>query len=282
HPFPTPLHDVLAGYDWILKHLLRGSAALNAWQASPSKIAGLAVCGELTGGSLAAMLALTECHMGKPGIRAAMMGNPITDWTAFHDPADTDGLSPSIRQGNDPAASLSTPSHLLHVRSSLFTKPSHYFDPFASPLLFFRTPSSDLPPDFSPPSTSDDSQAPPSPTSDSQPSSETPIEWIRKRRAHRRHPPLLSTLRLPTIRVDVGKESALRKQGWELVELWRRSVDLYEGGGRGERWRYPANGVDRAGEGEARAEVKEKDGVGLWTEEDLVEIGRWLARRVLR
>lgn len=226
------------------------------------------------------MLALTECHVGKPGIRAAVMGNPITDWTAFHNSADVDGLPPSIRQGNDPATSLSTSSNLLHARSSLFSKPSHYFDPFASPLLFFRTPSSDLPPDF-PASSTFDPQLPPSPASDSQPSSETPIEWIKKRRAHRRHPPLHSTLRLPTIRVDVGTASATREQGWELVELWRRSVDLYEGGGRGGRGRDVAGGVDRAGEGEARAEVREKDGVGLWTEEDLVEIGGWLAR-VLR
>lgn len=219
------------------------------------------------------MLALTECHMGRPGVRAAVMGNPITDWTAFLDSSDTDELSSTT--GYNPASYLSNPSHFLAARSSLFTKPSHYFDPFASPLLFFRTPSSELPLDY-PSSPTPDAQSSPDNISDDPSSSKTPAERTKKRRAHRRHPPLHSTLRLPKIRVDVGMESVVREQGWELAEGWRRSVELYEGGGRGR-----VGSVDRIGEGEERAEVMEKEGVGMWTEEDMVEIGGWFGR-VLR
>ena len=74
----------------------------------------------------------------------------------------------------------------------------------------------------------------------------------------------------------MGAEGAVREQGWELAEGWRRSVELYEGGGRG-----ITGGVDRAGEGDERAEVREKEGVGLWSEEDMVEIGQWFGK-VLR
>jgi hypothetical protein len=40
----------------------------------------MGVCGELIGGSLATMLALTECRLGESRIAAAAVNNPIVDW----------------------------------------------------------------------------------------------------------------------------------------------------------------------------------------------------------
>jgi hypothetical protein len=107
HQFPTPVHDVLLGYDWVKDNLVRDGF-------SRPKLARMGVCGELMGGSLAVTLALTECRHGESRIGAAAVNNPIADWvfpddlpvmplsdlieplrpeeTAF--PADEDPMSP--------------------------------------------------------------------------------------------------------------------------------------------------------------------------------------------
>jgi acetyl esterase/lipase len=73
HQYPTPYHDVLYGYDWIQNNvLLDGSSHPYA--------ARLGVCGELMGGSITTMLALTECRVGESRIIAAAVNNPIVDW----------------------------------------------------------------------------------------------------------------------------------------------------------------------------------------------------------
>lgn len=78
HQYPTPYHDVLYGYDWIQNNLLLdGSAQPYA--------ARLGVCGELMGGSIATMLALTECRVGESRITAAAVNNPIVDWVFSDD-----------------------------------------------------------------------------------------------------------------------------------------------------------------------------------------------------
>jgi acetyl esterase/lipase len=73
HKYPTPIHDVLAGYDWIRDHLLRD-------EFQRPYLARMGVCGELVGGSLATMLALTECHLGQSRIGAAAVNSPVVDW----------------------------------------------------------------------------------------------------------------------------------------------------------------------------------------------------------
>ncbi|KAJ4345971.1 hypothetical protein N0V95_005836 [Ascochyta clinopodiicola] len=52
----------------------------------------LGVCGELMGGSIATMLALTECRVGESRIAAAAVNNPIVDWVF---PDDLPHVSPS-------------------------------------------------------------------------------------------------------------------------------------------------------------------------------------------
>ncbi|KAF2713747.1 alpha/beta-hydrolase [Pleomassaria siparia CBS 279.74] len=77
HQYPTPFHDVLFGYDWILDNLVHPEAG--PVLRNPRR-ARLAVCGELMGASLATMLALTECRRAEDGIIAAAVNNPIVDW----------------------------------------------------------------------------------------------------------------------------------------------------------------------------------------------------------
>ncbi|OAL52549.1 alpha/beta-hydrolase [Pyrenochaeta sp. DS3sAY3a] len=73
HSYPAPCHDVLAGFDWVRENLLRD-------EFKRPYFAPLGVCGELMGGSLATMLALTECRLGESRISAAAVNSPIVDW----------------------------------------------------------------------------------------------------------------------------------------------------------------------------------------------------------
>ena len=236
------------------------------------------------------MLALTECHSYRTGVSAMVLSNPITDWTAFYTEEDALGgggggggktKSSTSRKAAAAAAAKAistrtsqkyptdpespTLNSLLTTRTALFQYPEHYHDPFTSPLLFFRTSSTDLPP-TDPLSIFQQL----SPSSSSSP--ETPPSWIKNRRAHRRYPPLDSDLLLPRTRIDVGKENVLKSQGVELAESVNRSVRLYEEKmGRG----VYSHGDD--GE-EIRAEIKERNGAGIWKEEDLIDVGNWIAK----
>ncbi|MCJ1314176.1 hypothetical protein MMC25_007856 [Agyrium rufum] len=295
NPYPGPIHDTLAGYDWVVKHLLRGAGSQNARQALSSKQR-LGVCGEVIGGSLATMLALTECHAYKVGVGALAVGNPVTDWTAMHvDPNSAlktrnvvheEQLEKVKKARKNPesdnsflefAADPQLPaSALLLLRSTMFTKAERYFDPFGSPLLFFRTPSSELPSDY-----------------DGNGLDEVKIsfeemmgvyQWARKRRAHRRYPPSSAPgLRIPNTLIEIGEENVLRDQGWDLVDAMRRSVELYEDDRRDNRG-VVMTGVEsqdeRARRALGRVQMRMKTGVGMWSEDDLVNVGRWFAEHL--
>lgn len=161
HSFPICVHDVLQGYDWITEHLIPGRAfhrpGRNARHATP-----IAVCGELVGGGLATMLALTECRTTGPCVSAAAINEPIVDWIfpegdEFEDDEDAIdfdddfGVKP-VERNHSTRAQKIVPSFrafgsngvldaddLLRARSSYFRKPADYFDPFASPMLFLRS-----------------------------------------------------------------------------------------------------------------------------------------------
>lgn len=161
HRYPTPIHDVLTGYDWVLDHLVPSRAIHRPGRASNHRVK-LAVCGELVGGSLAAMLTMTECRLQGPYVAAAAINEPIVDWVfpeddEFGDESAVDQLSSFIQgleTGRKPRAK-SKPRHssftafaennvisagaLLRARSNLFRRPEDYFDTFASPMLNFRT-----------------------------------------------------------------------------------------------------------------------------------------------
>ncbi len=277
HPFPKPIHDVLAGYDWVMKHLSYDAPTRDVSSPEARIPKRIGVYGEFIGGGLAAMLALTESHIGRSGIAAAAVANPIVDWTVpfpetvwEYDDRECDdddeygrrvtATESSLKAaGTDPRtaasnaqARLSTTT-LVSLRKSLFPKPESYFDPFASPLLFFRTPGIDIPsddpdlevhrdrdPDPDTLSTHPDSTSQsPSPTilpSTSNPDSDEQSPPAKRHRAHRRFPPTASGLRIPHMRIAVGGQgegregNILRDQGVALAEVMRRSVILHERG----------------------------------------------------
>ncbi len=234
----------------------------------PSKIG---VCGDLVGGSLATMLALTECHnqtadRDQQGISAVAVGNPILDWTALSDSTKDHRGSryPSnklsrMKHNSRPSYNdqTMTVSDFLNVRSIFFKKPETYFDPFASPLLFFRTPSADIPTEPRVVSAN---------TSSSDSESEAGLlEAVKKRRSHRKYPPTGMDLVLPHMRVEVGKDCALKDQGIELIELVRKSFKRT----KDEMNTLGDSMIDRG------FEFIELEGLGLWDEKHMLQIGQW-------
>ncbi|KAL9603853.1 MAG: hypothetical protein Q9219_000962 [cf. Caloplaca sp. 3 TL-2023] len=286
-PYPTPIHDLLAAYDWVLNHLIPRPGN----DQNPPTPPPIGVCGQLKGGALAATLALTECHdgsKGKPGVRAAALGNPIVDWSPPF-PVEMGKKSPP--PSSPPSSTRETTKYeddnsndkltraLNSLRKTSFTNPEQRYDPFASPLLFFRTPAFELPPapyytyGLLPPSPPDEQQQQQQQQRrQSEESTENP-DFVPKKRSHRKYPPLDSDLRLPRTRIMIGKESPVREQGVEFAQLMQRSVDLYERGDGG------YSGASR--EAQRRVELVEVEGEGLWGEREVRDIGVWFGE-VLR
>jgi len=178
------------------------------------------------------MLALTESRMGEHTIAAAALNNPIVDWLFPELPNPPHGTTTAVEDAASPdepiepianetpfqpttSKTKTVPSFihfrnahpvsarsLLTTRANLFRKLSSPFDPFASPILFFRSPGTAIPSD---------------PTL-------TPAPTSKPRKVHRMFPPAYSTMRIPMVRISLGAESPLRDQGEELVRLMRRSV----------------------------------------------------------
>ena len=222
------------------------------------------------------MLALTECfetpaELEPQGISALAVGNPILDWTALT-PSDVkrtasqEGLFRKLSAfpegtNND---SLSTDG-LCDIREAFFPKAEKYFDPFASPLLFFRTPSTEIPNDATASvehsflnggPEDDDSLLPP----------------IKKRRSPRKYPPAGSNLLLPWTRVDVGQDWVLKDQGADLVECMQKSFRRSE-----------TERIDDAKSTVTRDfEILERAGMGLWDEKHMLEIGQWFGEKLRR
>lgn len=343
HTYPGPCHDVLTGYDWIKENLLRD-------EFDRPRSARLGVCGELMGGSLATMLALTECRHGETGISAAAINNPVADWVF---PDDLPYLSPSDlpepisgdetavpadQDLGDSAATVSledttitpTPTRkrrkrttkappltawqaygdnttiptatLSAERDHLFSDPSSFFDRFASPLHFFRSPHAQLLlPD------SDDAFASHIPPSEhlldpetqmyvahqraleSASGSFTPVAptLARCRAYARTYPPAGSNLSLPQWHITAGSQSPLLDQASELAKMLRRSIArqvLKRQAGR-VRWidatekkQYEAFAEERV-----KVDFVEGEECGLWTMEaqngrgqGIDEVGKWM------
>ncbi|EED22039.1 conserved hypothetical protein [Talaromyces stipitatus ATCC 10500] len=155
--YPTPVHDTLAGLDWVLQTLRPGL---------------LFVFGSNIGGSLATMLSLTESQH----IHVVAAHEPVCDWTGLDDYCTIDpqiftGSGHTIggnklvivAEGDEMQKSSAQPTQtkqpskhrrkaapsdlvpLLNTRRYLFDSPSKYFDPFASPMLFLRSAGKDVP-----------------------------------------------------------------------------------------------------------------------------------------
>ena len=220
------------------------------------------------------MLALTECFHApeKPersGISALAVGNPILDWTALvkseatrsaleaGDVRKSDGFQRGAKSD-----SLSD-NDLCDIRDIYFSKAEHYFDPFASPLLFFRTPGCEIPHTTATLAEhsllnggleDDNALSPP----------------VRKRRSARKYPPTGSNLLLPCTRMDVGKDCVLKDQAMDIIEMMRKSF-------RRSEVESTADANNLAGRD---FEVLEVDGVGLWDEKHTFEIGQWFGEQL--
>lgn len=230
------------------------------------------------------MLALTECHSRKQGsIAAAAIGNPVADWTslvcegeATKDVSANSALrAESVKKklhssGTIPLTgrSLRTES-LLSARDNLFPKEDRFFDPFASPLLFFRGPTFDLKglqlPESAVSSATADPMAEQSSDDDS-------ASVVRNRLSHRKYPPRDSGLCLPQMRLELGEKNILKEQGLEFVKLMRRSVRL---------WEYHEKGALH-NDGSDRIELLERTESGWWGEEELHDLGAWFAQTFRR
>lgn len=333
--FPTPYHDALFGYDWISENLLRD-------EFERPYLARLGVCGELVGGCIATMLALTECRNGESRIVAAALNNPIVDWvfpddlpiippsklpepaapeeTSFpaeEDPSDPISLPetkkiPGTRKkrapklppptawqlhGNNEVLPTST---LFAQRNNLFYKAENYFDRFASPVHFFRSPHAEL---IYP--QSDDFLASEQPNhqldieaqmsldhfasfaAEPKASAEFPI-LSRCRAYHRNYPPAGTKLSLPLFSITAGTNSPLLDQASELAKVMKRTVarhTLKTHAGR-VQWHDPSEKAQYEEMAQDRVQSNLVPGVGLWTRQDhnpnwrlqVEEVGAWLKK----
>ena len=215
------------------------------------------------------MLALTECPKTGRSIKSACITNPILDWT-FPDSVPQPA-PPKAKAKASKASKLASvpswerltsndklkPSDLLAARTLLFRQLENTLDPFASPLLFFRTPlvSYEM-----------DEEA------------DATLRIARIPMHHRRYPPAHSGLQIPQIRVSVDKDYVLYDQAAEFVALLRRSVMNSERGA-GQRYLDGEDESDAAIEDammEAKRKISlEEEDVGI---ENAVEsMGRWAA-----
>ncbi|KAK3705698.1 hypothetical protein LTR37_013141 [Vermiconidia calcicola] len=232
HRYPTPVHDVLAGFDWVVEHLLRKRSIVRAGRSE--SVGRVAVCGQHIGGGLATMLALTECRHGQPGIVAAALANPVVDWVSLGEAAGLDGSNTTLY----PDTAVHNSSESARLRSQLFTKPEKYFDPFASPILFFRSPGYGVPPapadspldDMNHLSKLEREEAYrrevavteiEGPSTDSDPSDGDVIQT--KRKASKRFPSKALGLKLPHFHISTGTRSPLADQARELTHMLRQS-----------------------------------------------------------
>jgi hypothetical protein len=334
--WPTPLHDVLTGYDWIFENLLLDRPPL----------ARLGVCGELVGGSLATSLALTECQVGESRIVAAAVNNPIADWVFPDDlpvvepaklpepnapeetsfPADQDimtwwaqqdanedqetpakpGKQRKKKAAKPTAWELNSDNKIIPSltlsgeRDVLFTKPVHYFDRFASPIHFFRSPNGKL---IYP--ESDDIFASSSPSDRPRDSLDIetqmninhfqafdaaddtpPVPTLVRCRAYARiYPPSESNLILPQWHINTGSQSPLLDQTSELAKLIKRSIARYSLRSRTARtmWHDPAEKEKYEAYAEEAVQLHTSEGLGLWTMSDglnpssqIENVGLWM------
>jgi acetyl esterase/lipase len=342
HQYPTPCHDVLIGYDWVREHLLVD-------QFNRPYLARLGVCGELIGGSLATMLALTECRVGQSRIGAAAVNNPLVDWV-FPDelpvvkpedlpepfygdetalPADED-MAGSLaiqeatrnvleserksrkRPSSKAQALTSWQAHgdntvipaltLSGERDVLFNRPDDYFDRFASPIHFFRSPHAQLV--YPQPDHIYASQQPDElvdmeiqmtlnhyATFDENAKVPPSVPYLSRCRAYaRNYPPAGTHLTLPVWNITTGLQSPLSDSALELAKMVRRSIarqTMRAHTGRS-RWHDAAEKKQYEDFAYGRVHVNTHRGIGLWCQQNnnpewksrVEEVGAWMRQRL--
>ena len=223
------------------------------------------------------MLAITESHPARPHISAAAFGNPVLDWTSIF-PQDRDMVIDDIQpvgQGNNqapkaPDAAFSLSVHgLINLRQQIFCKAEHYFDPFASPLLFFRTPGFDLPQPWQQPGFFNIQAEKPDESLAADPDDDI---IKRKRTYYRAFPPKGSGMMLPSTRIMTDTEFSLRHQSEEFVALMSRSII------GANRFLEPAE-IEAI---ESRFTTQSRNEDGSWNNQEATELGQWLGEELRR
>jgi hypothetical protein len=218
----------MAGYDWVIDNLLPKRSIIRPGRSE--SVGSIIVSGEYVGGGLATALALTECRSGQPGVIAAHLSNPIVDWVSLWQATTLESRSDASR----PTTSGSQPSlkDLLGIRDKLFGKAASYFDPFASPVLFFRSAGVQAPADVS----EDDSayvqsssegqviQGEDQPFANADAISPVPeVVPSLLRKSSRRYPSKLLGVQLPSFYIEADAKGPLAAQAIELAQHLRRS-----------------------------------------------------------
>ncbi|KAG6064670.1 hypothetical protein E4U32_008208 [Claviceps aff. humidiphila group G2b] len=139
--WPTPLHDTVFAWSWLLKHL------------SPSgenDRRDVYVYGSYLGATLATSLALTESYPDvRLGIRGLITYNGVYNWTMFLPDHKINTLSDETAKG--PLPKPNEASHIYKIYQNmptLFERAPNLFDPFASPSMFFHSPALLVPRSF--------------------------------------------------------------------------------------------------------------------------------------
>ncbi|RYP93364.1 hypothetical protein DL770_000553 [Monosporascus sp. CRB-9-2] len=266
--WPTPLHDTLQAYSWILENLMPSSCTRRD----------VYVYGSYLGASLATSLTLTETHPHqRMGIRGCIAFNGIYDWTMVL-PDHPINKFPRTRPVNileDMLTQSLDPTFLDFKQQArmLFQKPDSLFDPFASPCLFFHTPGIHVPQSF----TERVQGIPPSKL----PAEEITLELLLAakppKKSHLKFPPTESTLKIPEMllihsgppppapslqrrlqrRKKEYRRNGFRTQAEELAGLMRHSIHEYELKDR-KQWDEDLQGLKTWGE-EAMRRVQVHD-----------------------
>jgi acetyl esterase/lipase len=214
HLYPLPIHDTATAFTYIANP----GSPHNAGRAST-----ISLYGSQIGGSLALMLALSSPNL----IHSLAVLEPFVDW---------EGLDERKSRAKD-TQTQDAIAHLLTLRSRIFPKPSSYFDPFASPILFLRAPGRDTPASHSSPLTEDEDVLHPATNSDADAFGPHDDEMTsalhqtpsKRRKVLRRWPPhgRPEDVMLPCasiiLREGGGLNGVLRDQGKEMADRMRKA-----------------------------------------------------------
>ncbi|OQO03878.1 hypothetical protein B0A48_10519 [Cryoendolithus antarcticus] len=184
------------------------------------------------------MLGLTECRRGEASVVAAAVSNPLVDWV-FPQDGEVGHAKSSVAKFGFQHPGL-TAADLLNTRAGLFRKPADYFDPFASPILFFRTAGTEPPLPMAPTVTDELEQlslldredffreqqllSSISNTPPAAPTESPSQSIVTKRKASRMFPSKDLKLILPSFHISTGTTSPLCDQAKELSGALRKSV----------------------------------------------------------
>ncbi|KAH8816065.1 hypothetical protein F5884DRAFT_774807 [Xylogone sp. PMI_703] len=157
HPFPTPVHDILHAYTYLMTEPLPSLFPPSITDTSfppPSSVRKFFIYGSHLSGGLATSLALTESISGpRNPILGLIAKDSVFNWgpIATNIPLEPSlPTSPSDQAETQPSPQIDatipwTASTLHALRRFLFATPTQCFDVFASPVLFFKTPSIEIP-----------------------------------------------------------------------------------------------------------------------------------------